>query len=133
MSHAYELATYLATKGLSLTVGTNMFVGSEPTTPANCVTLYDTGGSAPYQDYSGSSFVAHPSVQVRVRNSAYLTGDTLINDIRDVLKQIVHTTLTATRYCGVFISNEPIHLGMIDTNAGLAHVWTLNINLIVED
>lgn len=133
MSHANELAVYLATKGLGLTVGTNLFVGSEPTTPADCVTLYDTGGSAPYQDYSGSSFVTHPSVQIRARNSAYLTGDILINDIKDVVKQIVHTTLSGARYDGVFVSNEPTHLGKIDTNAGLAHVWTLNINLIIEE
>ena len=133
MSHANDLAIYLASKIAALTVGTNVFVGSEPTTPADCVTLYDTGGSAPYQDYSGTEFVTHPSVQIRVRNSAYLTGDILINDIKDVVKRIVHTSLSGTRYDGVFISNEPIHLGKIDTNAGLANVWTLNINLICEE
>lgn len=134
MSHANEIATYLATLGaLGLTSGSNLFVGYEQNTPADCVTLYDTGGPAPDQDYSGSLFIAHPSVQVRVRNSAYLTGDTLINDIRDVLKQIVHTTLSGTRYEGVFIMSEPVHLGKIDTNAGLANVWTMNLNLIIEE
>jgi len=134
MSHADELATYLATiTALGLSLGVNLFIASEPTAPANCITLYDTGGSAPYQDYSGKSFVTHPSVQIRCRNSAYLTGGILINDIKHVVQQIVHTTLSGTRYDGAFIMSEPVHLGKITTAAGLAHVWTLNINLIIEE
>lgn len=134
MSHAYELATHLATvSALALTMGSNLFVSSEPTSPANCVTLYDTGGSAPDQDFDGDTWISHPSVQVRVRNSAYLTGDAQIIDIRDALKQIVHTSLSGTRYGGVFIMSEPTHLGKISTNAGLAHVWTMNLYLNIEE
>ena len=133
MSHADELATYIDALDIGLDKGTNLFVGSEPNTPADCSTLYDTGGRAPYQDFDGSNWVYHPSVQIRVRNAAYLTGDILIRDIRDGVKQIVHTTLSGTRYEGVFLASDVIHLGKIDTNAGTAHVWTLNLDLITED
>lgn len=134
MSRAYELATYLASVGgLGLTLGTNLFVSSEPASPADCVTLYDTGGPPPYQDFDGDTWIAHPTVQVRVRNGEYLAGNTLIGGIRDALKTIVHTSLSGTRYGGVFIASEPTHLGKITTNAGTANVWTMNVNLNVEE
>lgn len=134
MSYANDIATYLATvSALSLTVGTNMFIGSEPVTPADCVTVYDSGAMAPDFDYDGNTYLYYPRVQIRVRNASYLTGDTLINDIRDAVKNITHTTLGTTRYNGVFIDSGPAHLGVIDTNAGLANVWTMNIRAITED
>ena len=135
MSSADDVAKYLATLvPLGLVFATNLFVGKEPKSPANCVTLYDTGGPTPKQDYSGSLFISVPSVQIRVRNTAFLTGDILINDIRTVVKQIVDTTLSGTRYEGAFIRSDVIHLGLkSQTNEGIAHVWTLNIDLIKED
>ena len=134
MSHAYELATYLASvSSLGLTMGSDLFVSSEPTSPANCVTLYDTGGVAPRQDYDGDTWISYPSVQVRVRNAAYLTGAKVMSDLRAVLKQIVHVSLSGTRYGGVFITSEPTHLGKITTNAGTANVWTMNLSLNIEE
>ena len=48
MSHAAIIAQYLAdVSGNALTMGTNLFVGCEPKTPANVVTVYDIAGPAP--------------------------------------------------------------------------------------
>jgi hypothetical protein len=132
MSYAHEIAGFLEDASLNLTLGTNLFVASEPLAPSDCVTVYDSGGGAPEQNYDGTTFTYYPRVQIRVRNDAYLTGDILINDIRNSIQTIIHQTVEGRRYMGAFVDSGPAHLGKIDTNAGLAHVWTLNIRLITE-
>jgi len=132
VSYAYEIAKYLEDASLNLVSGTNLFVGSEPLTPSDCVTVYDTDSIAPEFDYDGIKYLYYPRVQIRVRNSAYLAGDTVVINIRNAVQSIVHQTVGGRRYMGAFIDSGPAHLGKINTNAGLDHVWTLNIRLITE-
>ena len=132
-SPAKEIADYLDTQITGLTSGTNLFIGSEPTTPSDVVTVYDSGGYAPDQTLDGSYFINRPTVQVRIRNNSYATGYALAETIRDTLQAVVNQTVGTTRILGVFTVSEPAHLGKIDTNAGLANVWTLNMQLITED
>ena len=134
MSHAAIIAQYLAdVSGNALTMGTNLFVGSEPKTPANVVTVYDTGGPAPNQTMDGRCFICYPTIQIRVRHASFLTGDTQARALLQEVRQITHQTLSGTRYLGVFANSETIHLGKIDTNAGLAHVWASNFRIILEE
>ena len=131
-SPAKEIADYLDTQITGLTSGTNLFIGSEPNAPADVVTVYDSGGFAPDQTMDGSYFVNRPTVQVRVRNTSYTTGRAEAETIRDTLREVVRQTL-GSDYYGIFLSSDIVHLGKITTNAGLAHVWTLNFQLIKED
>ena len=131
-SPAKEIADYLNTQITGLTSGTNLFIGSEPNTPASVVTVYDSGGFAPDQTMDGSYFVNRPTVQVRVRNASYTTGRAQPETIRDTLRQVVRQTL-GSDYYGIFLISDIVHLGKITTNTGLAHVWTLNFQLIKED
>ena len=131
-SPAKEIADYLDTQITGLTSGTNLFIGSEPNAPADVVTVYDSGGFAPDQTMDGSYFVNRPTVQVRVRNTSYTTGRAEAETIRDTLREVVRQTL-GSDYYGIFLISDIVHLGKITTNAGLAHVWTLNFQLIKED
>ena len=65
-----EVVTYLVDEGVG-TFGTNIFIGSEPKTPRNVVTLYPTGGPKRSPHYSDRDT---PTMQVRVRNESYVTG-----------------------------------------------------------
>ena len=132
-SPAAEIAGYLHTKIGSLTSASNLFVSYEPAAPVDCVTVYDSGGYAPEQTFDGSNFIRRPTVQVRIRNDSYATGYALAETVRDTLQAVVNQTVGTTRILGVFTVSEPAHLGKIDTNAGLANVWTLNLQLITED
>ena len=69
---------------LGLTFGTNLFTGIELSTPDDAVTIFDTPGSPPQLALDDSEY-NYPSVQIRVRNNSYLTGWTLINDIKALL------------------------------------------------
>jgi len=132
-SIADEIAGYLATKITGLAVGTNLFVGGEPEAPANAVTVYDTGGFSPHQTVAGTRFVRHPSIQIRVRNSSFVAGAAIAADIREEIEKIVHQLISGRWYLGAFESGNVTHLGRIDTTAGLAHVWTMNFVIHVED
>lgn len=67
---------------LGLTFKDNLFIGIEPATPDNCVTIIDTPGGAvhlalqkKYSDYY------YPSVQIRIRHNDYIIGWELAEDI----------------------------------------------------
>jgi len=64
-----EVKDYLVSNSIG-TFGTNLFIGGEPDTPANVVTLYPTGGPkvARWKDRDT------PTIQVRVRDEAYVDG-----------------------------------------------------------
>ena len=64
--------------------GITVFIGREPSTPINSVTIFDTPGFSPYLGLTSVGY-EYPSIQIRVRNNAYLTGWDLINDIKTVL------------------------------------------------
>ena len=64
-----EVVAYLEDESVG-TFGTNLFIGHEPSTPVDVVTLYPTGGSPPSADRDKE----YPTAQVRVRNSSYVSG-----------------------------------------------------------
>jgi hypothetical protein len=131
-SPAVEITNYLNSQIAGLTTGSNLFVGSEPTTPADVVTVYDTGGYSPDQTLAGNMFGRRPTVQIRIRNAAYVAGNTQAETIRDTLESVVHQAL-GSDYYGIFTVSDIVHLGKITTNAGLAHVWSYNIQIIKEE
>ena len=68
---AQELAEYLEDEGIG-TIGTDIFVGYQPDTPDNCITIYDE--TAPVLDESQAQKVDLLGVQILVRNKIYLTA-----------------------------------------------------------
>ncbi len=58
-----DIGTYLQTVGKIGTVGSNIFLGTMPDTPTNCLAIYDTGGPMP--ERNTPMFL--PSFQILIR------------------------------------------------------------------
>lgn len=105
---AHDTAVYLTAQGITAAVGgpgpgpgggqgpSNgqwpVYVGREPLTPVDVVTVYDTGGArGPLTD------LRVPTVQVRVRSATYDAGWQKANEIFEALVvQINQATTNAT-------------------------------------
>jgi len=97
MSLIDDVAAYLATKSVG-TVGTDLFKGFLPDTPANCVAIFEYAGFPP----EIPNQIYYPGLQVRVRNTSYSTGRAKLKSIEDELHGLVNTTLTSTIYLWFF-------------------------------
>jgi len=105
-----DVADILAAAGLSLTFAQNLFVGREPATPINCTTIFDTPGMGPDLTYNKTEKYERPMIQIRVRNQNYLTGYTLINNIKNVLHGLSQETWNGTLYQLIKCSQDPFLL-----------------------
>ena len=100
---------------LGLTLTANMFVGREPTTPDNCVTVFDTPGYGPQLTMDAAQY-EFPSVQIRVRNRTYVAGWNVINGIKDALHGRAHETWNGTLYSVIVCANGPFLLDWDENN-----------------
>jgi len=115
-----------AESSLSLTFGTNLFIGKEPTTPTNSVTIFDTPGANPMLTVNNDEDYRFPSAQIRIRNNSYLTGRSMAEDIYTFLHGKNHETWNSTVYQFIRCVNEPYHLG----NDENGHPWwIINLNI----
>lgn len=83
-----DIADFLAAHGIG-TVMVDIFVGHQPDSPVNCVTVIDTGGMAPPIDFDSKK----PTFQILVRNTSYSAGHILLDSIRDLLHNLYGLTL----------------------------------------
>lgn len=106
-----------AQSSLGLVFADNLFVGMEPTTPDNCVTIFDTPGAPPQMTLEGGNDnYYYPSIQIRVRNNAYQAAWKLINDIRDLLHGQANEIWNETLYTVISCSGDPSMLDWDDNN-----------------
>ena len=107
-----------AESALDLTFATNLFVGREPATPDNCVTIFDTPGKPPELTLGGKTDPGYfyPSIQIRVRNNSYVNGWTIINIIKEVLHAVTRETWNSTEYVLIRCTQEPFLLDWDENN-----------------
>lgn len=100
--------SYLAAEGFG-TVGTDLFLGFQPDSPANCITIYDT--SPPVLTESQGLQVDNMTCQVLVRNVDYLQARDTIADIHH---QIVGYDGIMGGYdvTATFIEQAPASIGL---------------------
>jgi hypothetical protein len=65
-----------------LTSVTNLYIGSMPDSPDNCVAIFPTGGFA--RSMSGT-YLEEPTFQIRIRNTSQAAATTLADTIKDLL------------------------------------------------
>jgi len=71
-SPAYILANYLVDAGLTTFGGTwPVYIGKEPDTPDDCVTIYDTDGRIQGRTHYDGEMQEHYGIQVRVRSAPH--------------------------------------------------------------
>lgn len=106
-----------AESSLELTFANNLFIGKEPETPDNCVTIFDTAvGLAPQLTLSGEQDYYYQSIQVRVRNNDYMTAWDLIQDITTALHGRAQEVWNGTLYTVIFCSSGPAQLDWDENN-----------------
>lgn len=107
----------LIVDGTDLTPGTDLFIGREPASPDNIVTLFDTPGGGPWlgmrkEDgrYDYSAF------QIRIRNRGYDEAMSLGWDLVGILHGIGNQTINNTLYTLVEALDDPALLDWDDNN-----------------
>jgi hypothetical protein len=98
------------------------FVGEEPATPNDVVTVYDTGGGEPFAGIE----LYEPSIQVRVRNTSYAAAYALQQEIRKALIVPTDFEINNTHYIGVWNMGDIISLGKDQNNRA---VFTANYRI----
>lgn len=91
---------------LGLTFATNLFIGDEPSTPRDVVTIFDTPGSPPSISLNSTGY-ENPSIQIRVRNKKYQTGLTLMQNIMNSLHGRAQQTWGGSLYTVIYCSSGP--------------------------
>ena len=106
---------------LDLAFATNLFIGREPATPDNCVTIFDTPGYPPSMTLKGKEegSIFYPSIQIRVRNNDYQTGWNLIDRIKLLLHGTVKEIINSTSYDYIKCISEPFLLGFDEADRAL--------------
>ena len=108
-----------------LTFGTDLFIGKEPATPKNCVTIFDTSGMPPALGLTTQGY-EYPSIQIRVRNTKYINGWNLIEDIKTHLHGLAQQTVNGTLYSVIYCSSGPALLDW-DDNGNCRFVCNFSI------
>ena len=109
------LESYGDSSGLSLDLGNNLYIGREPATPINCVTIYDTGGFSPDLGLNNQGY-ERPSIQIRIRNEKYVDGWNLAHAIMTALHGRSHEIWGGTLYTVIYCSSGPALLEWDDHN-----------------
>ena len=102
--------------------GIDLFVGKEPTSPANCVTIYDTGGG----EQNSKLAIDESSVQIRSRNLDYLQGYQKLNIIKNFIEGKKPTVVDGTKYIGFWTSSNIAFVKYDDNDRS---VWTVNFRI----
>jgi hypothetical protein len=106
---------------LGLTFQTNLFVGEQPKSPDECVTVFDTG---PTQEDNPTYTLEYPKVMIKVRGArdAYLASYNLLDSIRTFLNGY-STTVGGTRYLSFWVMSH-LWLGYDENRRPQ---WSLNL------
>lgn len=133
---AADVAAHLAAGGLSLTLGTNLFIGKMPpsriaSAATPLVSVMTIGGPPPIDYCNGSAHTPQlyqPTVQVLVRSPArdWSAGDATARGCFDVMNDTVPTSYFGSRAQ----TAAPLYLG--EDEAG-EHSWTIPVTLWIEE
>lgn len=108
-----EIGDYLATNNIGI-VGQNIFIGDIPTSPDDCICLYEYAGNAPEFAYGVN--IDKPGLQVRVRNLSYFKCRQKIQDIQNILHGKRNIILNGTHYTSIHAVQGVTPLGKDENN-----------------
>lgn len=114
-----------AQSSLGLTLGSNLFVGKEPTKPDNTVTIFDTYGMPPQLALT-SQGLENPTIQIRVRNTSYTNGWAIIHSIEQALHGRGQEVWNETLYSVIYCASGPVNLDW-DDNSRARFICNFNV------
>lgn len=123
---AEELALYLQEQGHGQQ-NTDLFLGFQPDSPDNCVTVYDT--SAPVLGDSHALSVDQLGVQILVRNTSYSEARDLIMLIHRDLVGFGGIPFVGLTIHALFIEVSPASIGRDDKGRS---EWSAHYRMRVE-
>jgi len=116
----------LAESSLALTFATDLFIGKEPASPANTVTIFDTPGPGADLYFDRTIRWEHSGIQIRVRNRSYVAGWNLLDSIRAVLQGRANETWNSTFYGIITCAGD---IALLDWDENNRARWILNFDL----
>jgi hypothetical protein len=123
---------------IQLSLGTNppanqawpIYASGEPSSPDNCITVYDTAGKVGGRHNTDGTTLEHPGIQIRVRASNFRTGWTKANSVSIALDSVFNLSVvvsgTTYEVASVTRTGNILHLG----NEGAAskrQIFTSNV------
>jgi hypothetical protein len=105
-----------AQSSLGLVFKTNLFIGREPKSPNNTVTIFDTPGAPPMKTLTPGENYYYDSFQIRLRTTDYQTGYALLKSIEEYLHVISQQTVNETYYSIIYCSLPITMLDWDDNN-----------------
>jgi len=72
----------------------SIYIGAQPPTPSNCITIYDTQGILDGRLIDDGEVITHFGIQIRVRSKEYEDGWEKITDICSILNAGKNETIT---------------------------------------
>lgn len=96
-------------EGLGLKFGRDLFISKEPNDPAQCVTIYDTGGRPPLVSLGNQQY-RYEAIQIRVRAVKYEDGFALAEAIYGAI-EISNKQVDDSFICNIVPMNTPYCLG----------------------
>jgi hypothetical protein len=102
-----EIADYIISEGIDLTLAEDFFKGYLPDSPNDCVAIFDTGGAEPDRDIP----TGDPTFQLIIRSESYETAHDLTKSIVDKLHRKMNFTQGSTYFYYIFLMGEPGHIG----------------------
>jgi len=114
------------------TVATDLFIGLMPSSPDDCIAIYEYAGSPPLEVLvDNDATLERPSVQVitRAARNDYPTARTLIENARDALTGITDETIDGVRFLRVNQISSINALGVDDNDRPR---FSLSLQIVVE-
>jgi hypothetical protein len=127
-----DVATYLAANSTRLTVGVNLTKGYMPASPASVVTIFETPGLPPINQFSTGDLYRvyeQPSMMIHSRSTDYQTGRLVMEDVFTILDGVANRGLPTSSgvwYAGIDAVQSPFDLGQ-DSND--RHIMSVNFNV----
>jgi hypothetical protein len=126
---ALDTALYLSTLsgfgGFGGSADWSIFVGREPLTPVDVVTVYDTGGQAP--TLKGGPQLRYPTIQARVRSSDYNAGWNRADLVMRALFEVTSETTNGGVNVAWNATTDILYIGRDDKDRAL---FTVNFQMI---
>ena len=104
-----DIKDSLEDAGLGLIYKKNLFIGKQPASPDDCVTVIDTPSFTPDNTLDNVRYY-RSSVMVQVRNNGYTAGMVVARNVMDWLHGRANSTWNSTLYTVIQATGEPAPL-----------------------
>lgn len=117
-----------AESSLGLEFKENLFIGREPETPSNTVTIFDTPGQQPQLNFDRTEKYYYESFQIRVRNQSYEIGWEMAKNIENTLHGLGNFTIDGgSTYYSLISCSLPTAFLEWDNNNRVKFVISFNV------